>query len=106
MTPHGQPNTQLNDSLEAGPRSTADLAIRRLHTAHHRRRHPQVYATARTPERMQGLEGFGCTLIELDVTNQQSIDAAVDQVLHEEPLGPDILVNNAGAALGGPIVVR
>jgi hypothetical protein len=50
---------------------------------------PQVYATARKPERMRGLDRLGCTLIELDTTDVvsdlqsidlQSIDAAVDQV--------------------------
>jgi 1-acylglycerone phosphate reductase len=40
----------------------------------------KVYATARRPERMAGLEYQGCTLLELDTTDQASINAAVAKV--------------------------
>lgn len=39
-----------------------------------------MYATARKPERMAGLEPLGCTLLALDTTKQASIDAAAKHV--------------------------
>jgi 1-acylglycerone phosphate reductase len=65
-----------------------------------------VYATARSPERMEGLEALGCTLLRLDTTDAASVDAAVGAVLREDPGGVDVLVNCAGIATRGPVLVR
>ncbi|GBF92747.1 hypothetical protein Rsub_05116 [Raphidocelis subcapitata] len=64
----------------------------------------KVYATARSPERMQGLESLGCRLLRLDTTDAASIDAAVGAVVAEDPGGVDVLVNCAGIAMRGAVL--
>ncbi|HEY3829230.1 MAG TPA: SDR family NAD(P)-dependent oxidoreductase [Solirubrobacteraceae bacterium] len=61
-----------------------------------------VYATARRPESIADLEQAGCKTLALDVTDEDSMDAAVKAV--EEAEGAvGVLVNNAGYSQGGPI---
>src|SRR5438105_9793939 len=61
-----------------------------------------VYATARKPESIADLEGAGCRLLALDVTDEDSMAAAVRQV--EEAEGAvGVLVNNAGYSQSGPV---
>ena len=61
-----------------------------------------VYATARRPESMAGLEEAGCTLLELDVTDEVSLQRAVAEV--ESAAGAiGALVNNAGYSLSGAV---
>ena len=61
-----------------------------------------VYATARRLDSIRDLEGRGCRLLELDVTDEESMRAAVAKV--EEAEGAvDVLVNNAGYSQSGAV---
>ena len=61
-----------------------------------------VYATARRLDTIAELERAGCRLLELDVTDEASMRAAVARV--EEAEGAvGVLVNNAGYSLSGAI---
>jgi len=61
-----------------------------------------VYATARRPETLSGLEAAGCRALALDVTDEDSMAAAVKAV--EEAEGAvGVLVNNAGYSQSGAI---
>ena len=61
-----------------------------------------VYATARKPESIEDLEGAGCTTLALDVTDEESMSAAVAAV--EEAEGAvGALVNNAGYSQSGAV---
>ena len=55
-----------------------------------------VYAAARRVERMQGLAAAGAKLLQLDVTDEASMLAAVQRVLSDTGGRVDVLVNNAG----------
>jgi NAD(P)-dependent dehydrogenase (short-subunit alcohol dehydrogenase family) len=59
-----------------------------------------VYATARRPETLAGLESAGCRTLALDVTDEASMVAAVDAVSTESGR-IDALVNNAGYSQSG-----
>ncbi|KAJ2805056.1 hypothetical protein H4R20_002245, partial [Coemansia guatemalensis] len=63
----------------------------------------RVYASARNTERLCGLEEHGISLVQLDVTSDDSVRSAVAQVLSEASR-IDILVNNAGLICAGPVV--
>jgi short-subunit dehydrogenase len=54
-----------------------------------------VYATARTPDAIRELGEAGCRLLPLDVTDEDSMAAAVGAV-RETSGSVDVLVNNAG----------
>jgi NAD(P)-dependent dehydrogenase (short-subunit alcohol dehydrogenase family) len=72
-------------------RATAERLAARGHT---------VYATARRLEAIADLEARGCRLLELDVTSEDSMRAAVEQV--EASHGAvSALVNNAGYSQSG-----
>jgi len=61
-----------------------------------------VYATARKLDSIAELEASGCRLLELDVTDEGSMQAAVETVeAGEGAVG--VLVNNAGYSLSGAI---
>ena len=61
-----------------------------------------VYATARKPESIADLEGAGCRTLALDVTDEDSMSAAVRTV--EEAEGAvGVLVNNAGYSQSGAV---
>jgi NAD(P)-dependent dehydrogenase (short-subunit alcohol dehydrogenase family) len=54
-----------------------------------------VYATARRTASIEDLEADGCRLLALDVTDEASMQAAVDTVKEQEG-AVGVLVNNAG----------
>ena len=59
-----------------------------------------VYVAARRIERMRDLEALGATAIEMDITNEDQVVAAVERIKAEQG-GIDILVNNAGFGMYG-----
>ncbi len=61
-----------------------------------------VYATARKPETLQPLESAGCKTLALDVTDEASMKAAVDQVVEAEG-AVGVLINNAGYSQSGAV---
>jgi NAD(P)-dependent dehydrogenase (short-subunit alcohol dehydrogenase family) len=61
-----------------------------------------VYATARRPETLAELAQHGCQTLALDVTDEASMRAAVDQI--EAECGcVGVLVNNAGYSQSGAV---
>ncbi len=61
-----------------------------------------VYATARRPESISDLEAAGCRTLALDVTDEDSMGAAVHAI--EETHGAvGVLINNAGYSQSGAI---
>jgi NAD(P)-dependent dehydrogenase (short-subunit alcohol dehydrogenase family) len=85
--------------LISGCSSGIGLALCREFT----RRGCKVYATARKPEVIDYLKKECAEITALDVTNQQSIDACVAEVMAKAGR-IDVLVNNAGYALIGPVI--
>lgn len=62
----------------------------------------KVYATARRLDSIAELEGHGCTTLPLDVCDEASMTAAVEEVeRREDAVG--VLVNNAGYAAEGAV---
>src|ERR671920_356983 len=61
-----------------------------------------VYATARRLEAIADLEEKGCKTLALDVTDEASMQAAVDRVVAEEG-AVGVLVNNAGYSQSGAL---
>src|ERR1700690_2984128 len=61
-----------------------------------------VYATARRPESLAELVQAGCQTLALDVTDEDSMRAAVATV-EQEHGAVGVLVNNAGYSQGGAI---
>jgi NAD(P)-dependent dehydrogenase (short-subunit alcohol dehydrogenase family) len=74
-------------------RATAERLARRGWT---------VYATARRLETLAGLEESGCRTLALDVTDEASMVAAVDEVATREG-AVGVLVNNAGYSQSGAL---
>jgi NAD(P)-dependent dehydrogenase (short-subunit alcohol dehydrogenase family) len=61
-----------------------------------------VYATARRPETLSGLEAKGCRTLALDVDDEASRRAAVKAVVDAEG-AVGVLVNNAGYSQSGAV---
>ena len=61
-----------------------------------------VYASARRPESIADLKDAGCRTLALDVTDEQSMRAAVDDVEQAEG-AVGVLINNAGYSQSGAI---
>ncbi|MFD9128933.1 SDR family NAD(P)-dependent oxidoreductase [Kitasatospora sp. NPDC059571] len=88
------PATVLITGCSSGMGREAALALHRLG---HR-----VYATARRPETLADLAARGIATLALDVTDEQSMAAAVAAV--EEAHGQvDVLINNAAYGLHQPV---
>lgn len=74
-------------------RATAEHLAGRGHT---------VYATARRLDSIRELESSGCRLLELDVTDEESMQRAVAEVEQAEG-AVGVLVNNAGYSQSGAV---
>src|SRR5918911_4592761 len=74
-------------------RATAERLAAKGHT---------VYATARRPDAIADLEAKGCRVLALDVTDEDSMRAAVDRVVADAGR-VGALVNNAGYSQSGAI---
>jgi NAD(P)-dependent dehydrogenase (short-subunit alcohol dehydrogenase family) len=61
-----------------------------------------VYASARRPESIADLADAGCRTLTLDVTDEESMRAAVAQVEQEQG-AVGVLINNAGYSQSGPV---
>jgi len=61
-----------------------------------------VYASARRLEAIASLEEAGCRLLQLDVTDEESMRAAVEEVERAEG-AVGVLVNNAGYSQSGAV---
>jgi NAD(P)-dependent dehydrogenase (short-subunit alcohol dehydrogenase family) len=61
-----------------------------------------VYATARRPETLNGLEAAGCKTLACDVTDEESMRACVETVVEAEG-AVGVLVNNAGYSQSGAV---
>ncbi|HWJ51413.1 MAG TPA: oxidoreductase [Solirubrobacteraceae bacterium] len=61
-----------------------------------------VYATARRPETIEDLKDAGCRTLALDVTDEDSMQAAVAEVEREHG-AVGVLINNAGYSQSGAI---
>jgi NAD(P)-dependent dehydrogenase (short-subunit alcohol dehydrogenase family) len=61
-----------------------------------------VYASARRPESIEDLKGAGCRTLALDVTDEDSMRAAVEEVERAEG-AVGALVNNAGYSQSGAV---
>jgi NADP-dependent 3-hydroxy acid dehydrogenase YdfG len=62
----------------------------------------RVYATARRPDVLAALEAKGATTLALDVTDEASMSAAVQQVTDAEG-AVGVLINNAGYSQSGAV---
>src|SRR5207253_5876996 len=62
----------------------------------------RVYASARAPEAIADLRDAGCETLALDVTDEESMRAAVGQLEQAEG-AVGVLVNNAGYSQSGAI---
>ena len=62
----------------------------------------KVYATARKPESISDLKDKGCETLALDVTDEESMSAAVAVVAEAEG-AVGVLVNNAGYSQSGAV---
>lgn len=74
-------------------RATAEHLVAKGHT---------VYATARRRETLADLEAKGCRTLALDVTDEASMQEAVDHVVAQEG-AVGVLVNNAGYSQSGAL---
>jgi NAD(P)-dependent dehydrogenase (short-subunit alcohol dehydrogenase family) len=62
----------------------------------------KVYASARRPESISDLKDSGCETLALDVTDEQSMRAGVDEIEQTEG-AVGVLINNAGYSQSGAI---
>ena len=89
-----RPKTVLITGCSTGiGRATAERLLDAGHT---------VYATARHPEALGDLASRGAHTLALDVTDEASMSAAVDQVVAEQG-AVGALVNNAGYSQSGAL---
>jgi short-subunit dehydrogenase len=91
-----------NDVSKAVLITGCSTGIGRATAKHLTKRGHTVYATARRVESIQDLEEHGCKLLQLDVTDDESMQRAVAAVEEQEG-AVGALVNNAGYSLSGAV---
>lgn len=64
----------------------------------------KVFAGARRLDKMNDLKELGIVTIQLDVTNDESVENFRDQVAKETNGTLDVLINNAGQGCGNPAI--
>jgi short-subunit dehydrogenase len=89
-----------NDVSKAVLITGCSTGIGRATAKHLAKRGHTVYATARRVESIQDLEEHGCKLLQLDVTDEDSMRSAVAAVEEQEG-AVGALVNNAGYSQSG-----
>jgi NAD(P)-dependent dehydrogenase (short-subunit alcohol dehydrogenase family) len=89
----GSPAVLLTGCSSGIGRATALRLAARGHT---------VYASARRPDAIADLEDRGCQLLSLDVTDEESMRAAVEAVEAEQG-AVGALINNAGYSQSGAV---
>jgi short-subunit dehydrogenase len=62
----------------------------------------RVYVAARSVDKMTDLEKIGARALQMDISDDNEVQAAVSTILTESG-GVDVLVNNAGFGLYGPV---
>jgi len=62
----------------------------------------QVYAAARSAEKMDDLATLGAVPLRIDISSEQEIKSAVEAIMGEVG-GVDVLINNAGFGLYGAV---
>jgi NAD(P)-dependent dehydrogenase (short-subunit alcohol dehydrogenase family) len=94
--------TNHNQTSRAILITGCSTGIGRAAAEHLARNGHTVYATARRAEAIADLESTGCRTLALDVTDEASMQAAVDHVTNAEG-AVGVLVNNAGYSQSGAI---
>ena len=86
----------------------------RLGVEYYARQGAKVFATMRNVPRpeadelrdLASSEGLDISVIEIDVTSDEQVEAGVSEALAANEGKLDVLVNNAGISVGGPIEVQ
>jgi len=92
----------------------ASSGFGRVGAEYYARRGAKVFATMRNLPRTEGdelealaaTEGLDITVLEIDVTSDEQVEAGVSAALAATEGKIDVLINNAGIAIGGPIEVQ
>ncbi|KAI3434964.1 hypothetical protein D9Q98_003017 [Chlorella vulgaris] len=63
----------------------------------------RVFASARNTSALSDLAAMGIDVVQLDVTSQASVDAAIKTVVQQAG-SIDVLINNAGLSRVGPVI--
>ena len=94
--------------------SGASSGFGRLGTEYYARQGAKVFATMRNVPRAEADElnalaesdGLDISVIEIDVTSDEQVEAGVAEALAANDGKLDVLINNAGISVGGPVEVQ
>ena len=94
--------SRRNGSFSRGPVSETGKRASRMNALTHGMRAEEVALPHEDPQAVEDLKQKGCKTLALDVTDEASMRAAVDQVVGEEG-AVGALVNNAGYSQSGAL---